>query len=63
MQNQCNENNAHEPLVDPNPIIMGNINNRNQSLSSNLVINENHSFLSELLTEDDMKVYVKHKTS
>ena len=38
---------------------MCNINNRKQSLSSNLIINENQSFLLERLTEDDMKANVK----
>ena len=51
--------NADEPIVDPNLTVTGNINNRNQSLSSNQIINENQHFLSEQLTEDDMKGNMK----
>ena len=58
MQEQYN---ANEPVVDPNPTIISNFNNRNQSLSSNLIFNENESFLPEQLTENDMKVNVNTK--
>ena len=47
-----------EADVVPNPMVMGN-NNRNQSLLSDLVINENENFLSEQFREDDMKAAVK----
>ena len=56
MQQQYNAHNGDEPVDDPNPTVMGNINNRHQSLSLNLIINEYQSFLSEQLTEDDMEV-------
>ena len=49
VQEQCN---ADLPVVDPNPTVMGNMNNRNQNLSSNPIINESQSFLSEQLTEE-----------
>ena len=53
------QNNADEPVVDPTPMFMGNINKRSQSLHANKIINNNQSFLSEQLTDDDMKMNVK----
>ena len=39
-QEQYNADSVDKPVVDPNNMVTGNINNRNQSLSSNLIINE-----------------------
>ena len=45
-----------EPDVVPNPMVMGNSNNRKQSLLLGPVINENQKFLSEQFREDDKQV-------
>ena len=43
-QKQYNADNMDEPDVVPNAIVMGNNNNRNKSLLSDLIINENQKF-------------------
>ena len=59
VQKQYNVDNVDEPVADLNPMVLGNINNRNQNSSSNPIINEDPSFLPEKFTKDDMKANVK----
>ena len=57
-QSQHNADNANEPSVITNPVVMGNNNNKNSFLSE-LIINENQRFVSEQLREDDTVTNIK----
>ena len=47
VQKQCNADNAARPGVVPNPTVMDNNNNKKKSSFSDVIINENQSFLSD----------------
>ena len=49
VKKQCNEDNATEPGVVPNPVVMGNNKNKNKSFFSESIINENQVFFESNL--------------